>query len=132
MIKDFEGLRLTAYKCSAGKWTIGWGHTNGVKQGDKITLEQAEAFHEEDYAIAKGIVDDVVDVELTENQFEALVSLSFNIGINAFRKSTLVKLLNTGDYLSTSMEFQKWSKVDGVRSKGLLCRRYAEAAMFLK
>lgn len=132
MLKEFEGLRLTAYKCSAGVWTIGWGHTSGVKQGDKITLEQAESFYAEDYAIAKGIVDNVVDVELTENQFEALVSLSFNIGINAFRKSTLVKLLNTGDYLSAAMEFQKWSKVNGVRSKGLLRRRFLEALMFLK
>lgn len=131
MIKDFEGLRLTAYKCSAGIWTIGWGHTDGVKQGDKITVEQAEELYRVDTQIRREAVDAVVDVELTNGQFNALVSLCFNIGISAFTKSTLVKKLNDGDMLGTAMEFQKWSKIGTDRSKGLLRRRCLEAAEFL-
>lgn len=131
MIKDFEGLRLTAYKCSAGIWTIGWGHTDGVKQGDKITLEQAEEMYRVDTHIRREAVDAVVDVELTNGQFSALVSLCFNIGNSAFTKSTLVKKLNEGDMLGAAMEFQKWSKIGPDRSKGLLRRRFLEAAEFL-
>ena len=131
LIQAFEGCRLTAYKCSAGKWTIGFGHTEGVKQGDEITQQYAHQLLDEDLVIYQLAVDKAVDVQLNANQMEALVSLCYNIGVGAFSRSTLVKRLNEGDYLAAAMEFTKWSKVGKRRSKGLLRRRAAELRLFL-
>lgn len=131
LVKDFESLRLTAYKCPADVWTIGWGHTKGVNQGDEITVEQAEQLLREDLAEFKAAVDKAVEVHLSETEMEALVSLCYNIGIGAFSKSTLVKKLNDNLRLEAAMEFPKWSKIGSTRSKGLLRRRMKEATLFL-
>lgn len=132
IIKDFEGLRLKAYKCSAGVWTIGYGHTSGVKEGDVITKEQAEKYLKKDVISFENTVNGVVKVKLNQNQFDALVSLVFNIGSGAFKKSTLLKKLNAGDYDSASEQFLVWVKAGGQTLKGLVNRREQERALFRK
>ena len=132
IIKDFEGLRLKAYKCSAGVWTIGYGHTSGVKEGDVITKEQAEKYLKKDVISFENTVNGVVKVKLNQNQFDALVSLVFNIGSGAFKKSTLLKKLNAGDYDGASEQFLVWVKAGGQTLKGLVNRREQERALFRK
>lgn len=92
LIKEFEGLRLVAYKCPAGVWTIGYGHTYNVKEGDIITEAQATEFLMEDISNAVDIVaGSTMDVELTQNQFDALVSFTYNVGVKNFSDSTLLR-----------------------------------------
>ena len=105
----YEGLRLSAYKCQAGVWTIGYGHTKAVTKGDVITEEKAEELLLDDLSIFEKGVSSLVKVELNENQFSALVSLAFNIGLGNFQKSTLLRLINAGDFPSASKEFTRWS-----------------------
>ena len=98
-IKNHEGLRLTAYKDGGGVWTIGYGHTGSdVREGLTIPLSEAERLLTRDLRVAEGHVNDAVKVKLTQNQFDALVSFTYNLGGGAFRSSTLLKLLNAGDY----------------------------------
>ena len=97
-IKQWEGLRLEAYQDSAGVWTIGYGHIDGVKKGDKITKKQAKDFLHKDLSKFEEIVSKSIKVPLNDYQFAALVSFAFNVGEYAFKKSTLVKKLNKGDY----------------------------------
>lgn len=132
LIKEFEGCRLKAYKCSAGKWTIGYGHTAGVKMGMVITKEQAEAFLESDLQEAEKDVDTLVTVHLTENQRGTLVSFVFNLGRESFRRSSLLAGVNAGEFLIAAQEFPKWCYAGGKKNKGLIRRRAAEKALFLK
>ena len=98
LIKSFEGLRLKAYKCPAGVWTVGYGHTGGdVKAGMIITEEEAEELLRQDLERFEEGVENLVEVELNENQFCALVSLAYNIGLGNFKRSTLLKLINKGN-----------------------------------
>lgn len=129
LIKQFEGLRLAAYLCAAGVWTIGWGHTKGVKKGDKITLEQAKLYLDEDIIPSVIAVYESIKVPLTPNQFDALVSFTFNVGIGALKKSTLVKRINSNDP-KASDEFLKWVKGGGKILPGLVTRRQAEKRLF--
>jgi lysozyme len=131
MTKRFEGLRLEAYQCPAGVWTIGYGHTKGVKKGDKITLEQAEAFLVDDMKEAEDGVRKLVRVPLTPNQFEALADFVFNLGIGNLGKSTLLKLLNTGDYAGAAAQLLRWNKSGGRELAGLTARRNEEAKLFM-
>ncbi|HGO4163044.1 TPA: lysozyme [Serratia marcescens] len=133
-IKGFEKLRLKAYPDpgSGGKpWTIGWGHTKGVMQGDRITQEQAEAFFSEDLAVFELTVNGAIKRPMTQNQFDAMVSLAFNIGGPAFAGSTLVKKFNAGDAHEAADEFPKWRNSAGKVMPGLVKRRAAEREMFL-
>lgn len=130
-IKRFEGLRLDAYLCSAGVPTIGYGHTKGVKIGDKITQEQADTFLREDLEPCERAVDELVKVPLTQGQGDALASFIFNLGRGAFSSSTLLKWLNRGDYEGAAGQFERWCRAGGKVLPGLLKRRHAEAAMFL-
>ncbi|HEJ9146323.1 TPA: lysozyme [Serratia marcescens] len=133
-IKGFEQLRLKAYPDpgTGGKpWTIGWGHTKGVKQGDRITQEQAEAFFSEDLAVFELTVNGAIKRPMTQNQFDAMVSLAFNIGGPAFAGSTLVKKFNAGDSHGSADEFPKWRNSAGKVMPGLVKRRAAEREMFL-
>lgn len=130
-IKDREGLRLKAYDDGGGVWTIGWGHTKGVKKGQVINTATAEKFLKSDLAEFEGAVDALVKVELTQNQYNALVSFAFNVGVAAFRKSTLLKVLNAGDYGRVPNELSKWVKDNGKTVQGLVKRRALEAAMFM-
>lgn len=130
LIKKFEGLELKAYKDSVGILTIGYGHTRGVKAGDVITGQQADAFLREDVQVAELAVNTNVKVKLTQGQFDALVSFIFNLGAGNFVKSTLLKKLNTGDYAGAADEFGKWVNAGGKPLPGLVKRRAAEKEMF--
>ena len=132
LIKRFEGCRLTSYKCPSGVYTIGYGHTDGVKKGLKISQKQAEIFLKEDIAEFENGVKKAVSVPLTQNQFDALVSFTYNIGLGAFKTSTLLKKLNAKDYGGASKEFLRWNKSNGVILNGLKRRRNAEKALFDK
>lgn len=134
-IQNFEGLRLEAYLCPSGVWTIGFGHTAGVKKGQKITLQQAESFFNKDIFSFENAVNTLVKVPLTQGQFDALVSFAFNCGIGNFRSSTLLKLLNQGDYKGAGEQFLVWNKIKKngklLSCEGLTNRRKAEKEMFI-
>lgn len=132
LIKKFEGCRLTAYKCPAGVWTIGYGHASGVKEGMTITQEQAEEYLKQDLEKFEKGVDDCVKVGINQNQFNALVSFAYNCGIGALQTSTLLKKLNKCDFEGTANEFLRWNKSNGAVLPGLTNRRVAEREMFLK
>ena len=132
LIKEFEGYRDTAYLCPGNVWTIGWGHTVFVKQGDTCTLAQAERWLRDDVAWAEDTIDGFVDVPLNENQFSALVSWSFNVGRGATISSTLLRLLNEGDYSRVPEQLRRWKRAGGEVSNGLIRRREAEIALWLK
>ena len=105
LIKEFEGCRLTAYKCPANVWTIGYGHTKGVKQGQKITLSEAEELLKDDLKIYESYVNKYVKVSLNQNQFDALVSFTYNCGPGSLRVSALLKKLNSYNYKGAANEF---------------------------
>jgi len=130
LIKGFEGLRLSAYQDAAGVWTIGYGHTGSVHPGDRITQAQAEALLQKDTAWAQQAVRDQVKVPLTQGQFDALTSFTFNLGAGALAKSTLLRKLNAGDYAGAQAEFGKWVHAGGQVLQGLVRRRAAEAELF--
>jgi lysozyme len=130
LTKSFEKCRLTPYKDVVGVWTDGWGNTHGVIPGHLITQAAADAKLVENVAWAVGEVNDNVEVPLTQNQFDALVDLTFNIGRNAFDKSTILVLLNKGDYVGASEQFKRWNKAAGQVVNGLTNRRRADEDMF--
>ena len=130
-IKKVEGCELVAYKCSSGVWTIGYGHTGtDIKQGKEISLEKAERYLKNDLVRFCKAVNDLVNVELTQNQFDALVSFVFNIGIGAFASSTLLRLLNQKKYVDAANQFDRWVYSGGKVSDGLVVRRKKEKEMF--
>lgn len=130
LIKKYEGCRLIAYKCPSGVYTIGYGHTSGVKKGQKISLKQAESFLKEDIKKFENGVKKHVSAPLNQNQFDSLVSFSFNCGLSALKGSTLLKKLNAKDYKGAAKEFLRWNKANGVVLEGLKRRRKAEKALF--
>jgi lysozyme len=134
-IKRHEGLRLHAYQDSAGVWTIGHGHTGNVQPGQHISEAEAEQLLRDDLAQAEAAVNNGVRVPVTQEQYDAMVSLAFNIGGSAFGKSTLLQKLNEGDIHEAANEFLRWDKitVNGAKEvlPGLTSRRRAERAMFL-
>lgn len=145
IIKDFESLSLKPYHCPAGLVTIGWGHVLSDEKGaplsrfSPITMERAEELFQEDLAEKAADVESLLDVEVTDNQFGALVSFAFNVGgdIDADDKaeglgdSTLLRKLNRGDVGGAAAEFPKWNKSQGKVLNGLTRRRLAEQALFL-
>lgn len=132
LIKQWEGLRLEAYLCPAGAWTIGYGHTETAKKGMKINQDEADRLLVYDLSRFIEAVDDSVKVTLNDNQFATLVSFAFNVGVGAFKKSTLLKKLNAGDYSSVPSELARWNKVRNKVSAGLTNRRAAEAGLWVK
>ena len=131
LIISFEGIRLEAYKCPAGVWTIGVGSTQPtVSPGEVITKPEAMARFDRDLVKFENAVDRLVKVPLTQNQFDALVSFTFNVGEGALSKSTLLKKLNRGEYAAVPAELMKWTKGGGKELPGLVRRRRAEAAMW--
>ena len=131
LIKSFENCELTAYQDVAGVWTIGYGHTAGVYAGMTITQAQAEEFLRSDLKTAENAVNGKVTYPLTQNMFDALVSLTFNIGSGNFGSSTLLKKLNQGDINGAANEFDRWIYSGGEVQPGLVRRRAAEKEMFL-
>ena len=130
LIRKFEGLRLEAYQCSAGKWTIGYGHTAGVYEGMVITEDQANDLLWGDVRVAERCVNGAVQVPLTQGEFDALVSFVFNLGCGAFRGSTLLRALNDSDYDKCASELLRWNKAGGRVLPGLVARREAEKERF--
>ena len=130
IVKEAEGLRLSAYLCPAGIPTIGYGHTKDVKLGDTCTREQAEEWLENDFFMAKNDVKAVVKVPLRENQLDALASFVFNLGVRKLIQSTLLKKLNAGDYSGAAAEFDKWVFAGKVKLNGLVKRRAKERQLF--
>lgn len=135
LIKKYEGLRLSVYKCPANVLTIGYGHTKTAKPGMSINKEMAELLLNMDLIDFEKAVKALVKVPLTQNQFDSLISLSFNVGVGNFSKSTLLKKLNAGDYAGAAPEFLKWNKArttGGMKElPGLTKRRKEEQALFL-
>lgn len=137
LISHFEGLKLEAYYDQAGVCTIGYGttvypHGQPVQIHDRCSVEQAKRYMHHDLARFEKAVSSSVNVPLTQNQFDALVSLTYNIGAGAFKNSTLLKLLNQGDYVGASQQFDVWVKAGGQTVQGLVNRRAIEKAYFLK
>lgn len=133
LIKEFESLKLKAYPDpgTGGKpWTIGYGHTKGVKLGDVISKQQAEQYLRDDLNEFESGVSRLVTVQINQNQFDALVSFAFNVGLGALEKSTLLRLLNAGDYAGAAEQFPRWNKAAGKVLNGLIRRRAAEQALF--
>ena len=137
LICDFEGKRLVAYDDGVGVWTIGFGTTiypNGikVKKGDTCTEAQAKSYMAHDLKKFEQAVNGAVNIPLNQNQFDALVSLAYNIGTGAFNKSTLVKKLNAGDIRGAADQFDVWVNAGGKRMQGLVNRRTKETEVFLR
>lgn len=132
LVKSFEGFSSTAYKCPAGIWTIGYGTTKNVKEGDTVDAEEAEALLSIDLMEAADAICDYVDVPLSQNQFDALCSFVYNCGRNAFKTSTLLRLLNAGNYVGAAQQFGRWTKGGGKELPGLVRRRKAERELFEK
>lgn len=129
-IKRFEACRLEAYQDSVGVWTIGWGSTRGVRAGMKITQADADRRFADDLAPAEAAIAHLVTVPLTDGQFGALVSFVFNCGAGTLRTSTLLRLLNAGDYAAVPGELRRFRFAHGRPLKGLALRRAAEAALW--
>ncbi len=133
LIKTFEGCRLEAYKCPAGVWTIGYGHTGAdVVPCRKITQDEAERLLRQDLTVHCNNVSKLVKVPLNQNQFDALVSFEYNEGYGAFQNSTMLKFLNSGHYALASGQFDRWIYANGKVWQGLVNRRKAEKELFLE
>jgi lysozyme len=136
LIQQFEGLSLTAYLCPAGKWTIGYGHTDGVQPGDKVTKAHADNLLRADLMSYGAAVDEALGAcEANQHEFDAMVSLAFNVGITGFRGSTVLRLHRQGDRQGAARAFGMWNKamVNGRLQEmpGLTRRRAAETAFYL-
>jgi len=133
LIREFEGLKLKPYRCPAGVYTIGFGHTKGVTRfNGAITEEIAERLLLQDVAEVEAHIPRLVTVPLTGNQFSALVAFLFNIGPTKFRATTSQDLLNRGHYLEFADRLLIWNKAGGEVLPGLTKRRKAERTLFLK
>lgn len=132
LLKKFEGCKLKTYRCSAGVLTIGYGHTGkDVTEGKVITQAEAEKLLEDDLKRFEAGVADLLKVKVTANQFSALVTFAYNIGLNALSGSTLLKKLNAGDFTGASEQFLRWNRAGGKEIQGLTNRRTAERELFL-
>lgn len=130
LIKHFEGCELEAYQCAAGVWTIGYGHTKDVKVGDKITKAIADSLLAEEMHEYEGYVNNAVKVDLNQDQFDALVSWTYNLGGGNLNASTMLKVVNSGDFEGVPAQIKRWNKAGGKVLEGLIRRREAEANLF--
>ena len=134
LIKKFEGCDLEAYKCSAGVWTIGYGRTKNVEEGDTCTQEQADQWLHEELPVYGAYVSDAVLVPLNQNEFDALVAWTYNLGPTNLNDSTMLKVLNDNKKEEVPHQMRKWNKarVNGekVVLPGLERRRQAESLLF--
>ena len=136
LIKEFEGCKLTAYQDSVGVWTIGYGWTQPVdgkpiRAGMTIKQETAERLLKTGLVSYESDVSRLVKVGLTQGQFDALVSFTYNLGARSLSTSTLLRKINAGDYTGAADEFLRWNKAGGKVLNGLTRRREAERALFL-
>lgn len=132
VIAHFEGTRTTAYLDGGGVATICTGHTKHVRVGDQATLGQCEVWLREDTSVAGVGVSRRVTADITQDQYDALLSFTFNLGETALARSTLLRKVNAGDCLGAVAEFPRWNRIKGKVSRGLTIRRAAEAELFKK
>lgn len=133
LIRQFEGCELTPYEDVAGKWTVGWGHLLAPTDAlNPIMQDEADLLLEADLAKADDALTDLVSVDLTDNQRAALLSFVFNLGRGNLERSTLLKRINESNFRIAATEFPRWSYAGGRRVDGLLRRRMAEQALFLR
>lgn len=131
LVKRFEGFRAKPYLCPAGVPTVGYGHTEGVSLSDPaISREMAEALLAKDLVVFAAGVARMLSAPVSQNQFDALVSFAYNVGLGNLRRSTLLRRVNEGDVAGAAREFAKWTKAKGVELPGLVKRRAAERALF--
>lgn len=133
VVQFFESLSLKAYPdpATGGEpWTIGYGHTGGVKRGDVITEAYARELLKDDLRRFEKAVSRLVKVQLNQGQFDALVSFAFNVGEGNLERSTLLRKVNAGDFEGAALEFRKWNRAAGKVMRGLVRRRAAEECLF--
>ena len=130
LIKKFEGCKLEAYLCSAGVPTIAFGRTKNVKLGDTCTQEQADAWLEEELEEYTGYVNDAVTQTLQQNQIDAMVAWTYNLGPSNLRSSTMLQVLNEGKFQEVPQQMRRWNKANGKVLEGLERRRLAESMLF--
>lgn len=130
LIKEYEGLHLKPYLCPARVWSIGYGHTRSVYAGMVVTPAEADLLLQQDLRMVEPAVQRLVTVPLNENQFAALVSFAFNVGISNLEQSTLLRLLNRGWYEQVPAQLMRWNRARGEVLGGLNRRRAAEARLW--
>lgn len=135
LLKHFESYEMKAYKCPGDVWTIGWGFTriNGrkVREGDIMTLDEADVELKKQLRMYENVVKKVIMIKkVNQNQYDALVSLCYNIGGSSFRRSSIIKEVNSRNFIGACRVFNLWSRVAKKRSKGLLRRRMSERNLF--
>lgn len=133
LIMKFEGMKSRAYPdpgTGGFPWTIGYGHTRGVKPGEVCTDEEAIDWLKEDCATVEAEMEPLIEVDLTQNQRDALISFVFNVGIGHFRNSTMLLLINAGNLGAAAQQFYRWDMAAGRPMAGLLARREDEAELF--
>jgi lysozyme len=136
LLEELEGLELKSYKCSASVWTIGLGNTfyedgSKVKEGQVISKERAYLLFNLISKKFEKAINDNVKVEISQNQFNALFCWIYNVGITAFKNSTLLRLLNINPKdANIAKQFLRWNKINGVESRGLTNRRIKESSLY--
>ena len=130
LIKKFEGCELESYQDAVGVWTIGYGHTKNVKEGMTISKEQADNMLLNELDEYCEYVEKAVDVTLKQNEFDALVSWTYNLGPTNLNDSTMLKVLNNKDFQEVPNQIKRWNKAGGKVLQGLVRRREAEALLF--
>ena len=130
LIKKFEGCELESYRCSANVVTIGFGHTRTAKEGMTITREEADMLLEEDIRSFETSVLSLVEVDLKQCEFDALIAWTFNLGAFNLKSSTLLKRINAKDWNDVPHQIKRWNKANGTVLQGLIRRREAEALLF--
>lgn len=130
LIKNFESCKLTCYKDIRGLNTIGWGHRTDLPVGAVISQQEADDLLSSDLQRFSDGVRKALTRPVTDNQFSAMTSLAFNIGLGSFEKSTLLEYVDRGDFTAASSEFLKWDHANGQVMPGILRRRLAEQALF--
>lgn len=130
LLKHYEGCELNAYRCSADVLTIGYGHTKGVTEDMVITQEEADQMLQDEMPEYESYINDMVTVDLNQDQFDAMVCWVYNLGSGNLASSTLLKVLNEGDYEAVPEQMKRWNKAGGKVLNGLIKRRDSEAKLF--
>ena len=130
LIKSFEGCETTAYQDSVGVWTIGYGHTKGVEEGQTCSIEDAETMLSDEMDEYEGYINNMVKVEREQHEFDALVAWGYNLGPTNLGESTMLKVLNDGQFDRVPDEMRRWNRAGGQVLQGLVRRREAEALLF--
>ena len=130
LIKKFEGCETTAYRDSVGVWTIGFGHTKGVEEGQTCSIEDAESMLADEMDEYEGYINNMVKVDLQQHEFDSLVAWVYNLGPTNLGESTMLKVLNGGQFDRVPDEMNRWTRAGGKILEGLVRRRQAESLMF--